>query len=329
MTASAAAAVSTAAAKPQTLDELMLAMDVVDTIRHRELLVERELGQGARDEALRNRLRDIYKSQGIEVTDRVIDEGIKALKESRFVYTPPPPSLGRTLALVWVARKRIAGLTSAILIGITVLWGGYQFGVVAPAERTAEQTRIELAETLPKALASAHAAAIAEIRTDMTGIDEFEWYRASTARGQAETYRRDGRTALARNDAAAARTALASLEALRAQLVQTYELRIVMGESGVWRIPDANNNARNYYLIVEAVAPDGQILTMPIKNEEDGRTYNVSAWGVRVPESTFDAVRRDKEDDGIIQDRTLGQKTRGELAPRYRMPVSGGAITSW
>ncbi|NOT41219.1 MAG: hypothetical protein HOP13_12070, partial [Alphaproteobacteria bacterium] len=74
-------------AKPQTLDELMLAMDVVDTIRFRELLVERELGQGDRDKALRDRLREIYKSQGIEVTDRVLDEGIKALKESRFVYT--------------------------------------------------------------------------------------------------------------------------------------------------------------------------------------------------------------------------------------------------
>ena len=84
-----------APAQSQTLDELMLAMDVVDTIRHRELIVERELGQGERDEALRNRLREIYRGQGIEVSDRTIDEGIKALKESRFVYTPPPPKIGR------------------------------------------------------------------------------------------------------------------------------------------------------------------------------------------------------------------------------------------
>ena len=32
-------------------------------------------------------------------------------------------------------------------------------------------------------------------------------------------------------------------------------------------------------------APDGRTLTMPITNEEDGRTYNVTAWGVRVPRS--------------------------------------------
>ena len=132
MSGSAAASVP-AAAKPQTLDELMLAMDVVDTIRHRELLVERELGQGGRDEALRTRLREIYTSQGLAVTDRIIDQGIKALRESRFVYTPPPPSLGRTLALIWIRRHRIVGITAAILIGGTALWAGYQYGIVAPA----------------------------------------------------------------------------------------------------------------------------------------------------------------------------------------------------
>src|SRR5262249_48557508 len=92
---------------PQKLDELMLAMDVGDTIRHGELLVERELEQGTRDDELRNRLREIYKGQGIEVPDSVIDEGIKALKDSRFVYVPPRPGLGVTIATMWVNRARI------------------------------------------------------------------------------------------------------------------------------------------------------------------------------------------------------------------------------
>ncbi len=39
------------------LDDLMLAMDVVDTLRHQEKLIERELGQEARDTALKTRLR--------------------------------------------------------------------------------------------------------------------------------------------------------------------------------------------------------------------------------------------------------------------------------
>ncbi len=76
-------------APPAKLDDLMLAMDVVDTLRHEEALVEKELSQDMRDEALKKRLRQIYESQGLEVTDRILDEGIKALKESRFAYTPP------------------------------------------------------------------------------------------------------------------------------------------------------------------------------------------------------------------------------------------------
>ncbi|MCB1487298.1 MAG: hypothetical protein KDJ88_07550, partial [Bauldia sp.] len=82
------AAPATEAPAPQ-LDDVMLAMDVVDTLRHQDSLVERELGQESRDEALKARLRQIYESQGLEVTDRILDQGIAALKESRFTYTPP------------------------------------------------------------------------------------------------------------------------------------------------------------------------------------------------------------------------------------------------
>jgi hypothetical protein len=304
-------------AKPQTLDELMLAMDVVDTIRHRELLVERELGQGARDEELRKRLREIYKSQGIEVTDRILDEGIKALKESRFTYTPPAPGLGRTLALMWVRRGRIIGWTAAILIGVTALWTGYQYGIVKPAERAAEAARIELAQTLPKSLQAAYDNALRESRVD-------------AGRARADTLFSDGRAALVAKDPAATRTAIENLDKLRTELAQTYELRIVQsGDSGIWRIPDVNPDTRNFYLIVEAIGADGRALTMPVIHEEDGRVYNVAAWGVRVPEEVFEEVRDDKRDDGIIQNRVLGEKRRGELTPRYRMEVMGGTITSW
>ncbi len=306
------------AAKPQTLDELMLAMDVVDTIRHRELLVERELGQGERDEALRQRLRDIYTSQGLTVTDRIIDQGIKALRESRFVYTPPPPSLGRTLALIWIRRHRIVGVIAAILIGGTALWAGYQYGIVAPAERAAVAAKVELAETLPKSLQLAYDNALRESKV-------------TAARTRADQLFSDGRTALANKDAAAARTAVAGLDKLRGELIQTYQLRIVTGErdSGFWRVPDANSDARNFYLVVEAIGANGEVLTMPVINEEDGKIRSVTTWGVRVPEDVFEEVREDKNDDGIIQNRVLAEKRRGELDPRYAMSVLGGTVTSW
>ena len=90
-----------------------------------------------------------------------------------------------------------------------------------------------------------------------------------------------------------------------------------------------NESAKNYYIVVEAIAPNGRALTVPVTNEEDGRIYNVTAWGIRVPQVTFESVARDKRDNGIIENRILGQKQRGELDPRYTMPVLGGAVTSW
>ena len=46
----------TTTAAPAKLDDVMLAMDVVDTLRHREQLVSRELAEGERDDQLLERL---------------------------------------------------------------------------------------------------------------------------------------------------------------------------------------------------------------------------------------------------------------------------------
>ena len=59
-----------APSKPQTLDDVMIAMDVVDTLRHREDLVRRELNEEGRESELIARLRQIYRDQGIEVPDQ-------------------------------------------------------------------------------------------------------------------------------------------------------------------------------------------------------------------------------------------------------------------
>ena len=122
------------------------------------------------------------------------------------------------------------------------------------------------------------------------------------------------------------------LEALLRELELAYELRIVSRPdefSGVWRVPDANTEARNYYLIVEAVDSRGNVLQRDVRNEEDGRVYTVRKWGVRVNEATFEAIAADKRDDGIIQDYVLGAKAAGKLEPEYRVPTSGATITDW
>ncbi|MEJ2563781.1 MAG: DUF6384 family protein, partial [Anaerolineales bacterium] len=97
----------TAAARPgPPLDDVMLAMDVVDTLRQRRELVERELDEPARAQELIARLRTIYANQGIDVPDEILAKGVAALAEERFVYRPAPPSLATTLTRIYVRRRR-------------------------------------------------------------------------------------------------------------------------------------------------------------------------------------------------------------------------------
>jgi hypothetical protein len=48
-----------------------------------------------------------------------------------------------------------------------------------------------------------------------------------------------------------------------------------------------------------------------------------------VPEAVYEAVRRDKTDDGIVRSNILGIRKRGKLAIDYQMPAEGGFITRW
>jgi Family of unknown function (DUF6384) len=308
-----------AAAEAPKLDDLMLAMDVVDTLRHDQRLVERELSLGYSDEALIERLREIYKGQGIDVPDEVLQEGVKALREKRFAYDPPKPGLARSLAIAWINRGRIGAIAGTIL----AVAGGagllYHFTVTRPQEIAQSEARVEVEQTIPKALDEANAEIVRQAKDD-------------TAKAKAAEYYADGKAALARGDTAAARKAQGDLAALLDQLRSEYTLRVVNrpGEaSGVWRNPRINGQARNDYLIVEAVTPDGRTLSLPILNEETGATTNVNKWGVRVNDDTFQRVLADKRDDGIIERNVVGEKKRGYLSVDYVMPVLGGTITKW
>jgi hypothetical protein len=304
---------------PPPIDDLMLAMDVVDTLRHNQDLALRELDEPRREAELIDRLREIYRGQGIAVPDSVLHEGVRALKESRFLYTPPAPSWRTTLAHGWVSRQRIGKVLLVGAAAVALGWAIYEFGVVGPAERRAQEQRLEVTERLPKALERAHAEASAEARVQ-------------PARERADEIAKDGRSALGRGDAAGARAAINQLDLLRADLRREYTLRIVSKPnepSGVWRLPRRNPLGRNYYLIVEPIAPDGRVLSLPITSEEDGEKATVSRWGVRVSKEVFDRVRQDKNDNGIIDNSRVGEKRRGGLEIDYLMPVQGGVILKW
>jgi len=301
------------------LDEVMLAMDVVDTLRHQQDLVTRELDGAAREAQLIERLRSIYHQQGIEVPDHILKEGVAALAESRFVYDPPPPGFGTTLARLYVSRKSWGRPALAILLALVVLGVGY-FGVWQPFRAgQAEQARIELSQDLPA-------------RMDALYQTIYEETKVQQAVVKAEAYRTHGKAYAAEGNREGAEAELDRLTALRDQLRQEYVLRVVNRsgvQSGFWTFPEVNTDATNYYIVVEAIDPDGEALTLPILNEESGETEEVAMWGVRVPESVYNAVAADKQDDGIIQANEVGRKSDGFLDVEYQIPVLGGAVTRW
>lgn len=310
---------SAATAEKAPLDDVMLAMDVVDTLRHNQDLVTRELAGEAREKQLIDRLREIYHQQGIEVTDAILREGVAALEQSRFVYTPPKPGLGVSLARLYVSRKRWLPAGFAIALLAIVGFGGY-FLVWQPYQAAqVEAARVEITETLP-----------AEMDALYSTI--FEETKVQIASTRAAAIRDRGKTAAAEGNRDAALRAIADLTAIRDTLRREYQLRVVSREgvrSGVWRIPDTNDAATNYYVIVEAIAADGTALSLPVLSEENNVTETVDIWGIRVPESVYRSVEADKRDDGIVQRNVMGIKEFGYLDPRYLVQVLGGAITRW
>ena len=309
-------------ASPDTaapLDELMLAMDVVDTLRHRQGLVERQLAVGDRETALIAKLREIYRDQGIEVPDRILKQGVDALAESRFVYEPPKRGVGRFMARLYVRRSSWGPWFLGVFAAALIAFSGYQYAYLPYQAGQAEAARIELAETIPASLDTIFQSITKE-------ADEAVLVR------RAEAIRTRGLSAAREQDLAGAEQALTELRALRETMRQEYTLRIVNREgvrSGVWTFPEVNTDATNYYLIVEAIDRDGNALRLPVEHEETGERETVSMWGIRVPEGTYRTVEADKRDNGLIERDTVGFKQAGHLELNYVLDTLDGTITRW
>ncbi|WP_417670931.1 DUF6384 family protein [Roseibium sp.] len=301
------------------LDDLMMAMDVVDTLRHDEALVRKELNADNRDEGMIKRLKELYAAQGIDVPDHILRAGVEGLKEDRFVYAPPTSGFSRFLALTYVTRMTWSKWLAALALVIVITGAGWQFLVVGPRERAAEALRIELAQELPARLTD-----LSERIKGLTNDD--------TLTAKADALRGDGLAAAADGKAEASRKAATDLQDLATALAQSFEVHIVSRPgtpTGVTRIPDVNRNTKNYYLVVEARDSDSKPLSYNVVSEEDGKSESVTIWAQRVSKAVFDRVRRDKEQDGIVQDTLLGTKKRGEEDIGWKSGVGEGAITQW
>ena len=209
-----------------------------------------ELDDTGREEDLKERLRKIYAAQGIEVPDRVIEQGVAALKEGRFTYKPPPDSFGTRLARLYISRGHGASGSAA--------WRRPSSLVGATGSLTLPDA------ALPKDLAQAHGG------TAWRTMPAPAPRRMPPGRGQAALARRGPRRP--GRHCGAWRTAPPCWSRSTACASSTGP-----GSVGVFRIPDINSTARNYYIVVEAVDGAGNAVKVPIKNEETRKTEGVTS----------------------------------------------------
>ena len=295
-----------AAAGKAPLDDVMLAMVVVDTLRHRSQMVEKELSQDGRDDALKQRLRKIYAAQGIEVPDHVIEEGVAALKEDRFVYEPPRSSLQVRLAHLYINRGAWGKWLGGALLLFIAISAAYLMLIAWPRA------------ALPGKINTLHKEVLL-------------MSQVQPAKTQADQLYDSAQAALRDGDQRTAKASLEALTDLRTRLEQTYRLDIVTKPgklSAVWRTAD-NSAAHNYYIIVEATDNSGKPVEVSIRNEESDKRASVSTWGIRVDDRVYQQIGNDKQDDGIIQGKRFGEKRRGYLEPEYNYPTRGATITDW
>jgi hypothetical protein len=302
--------------EPRKLDDVMLAMDVVDTLRHETKLLARDLSAPEREQQLIDRLREIYKAQGIDVPDNILREGVQALDDHRFAYKPQKDAF---FAKAYINRgkwgKPLLVLLGVIGMAYTVNYAAFEAPKNAQAKRIERQLSVEI----PKSLGEARDEAISIAKT-------------ADIQDRINALYQGGIDAAKSGDAAEAERLNKALTTLNADLNQNYTLRVVSrpGEmSGAWRYSEENTEIKNYYLIVEGLDASGSPVTVNITSEEDQSSKRTKIWGVRVPEAVFNRVAADKRDDQIIQNAVIGLKKRGYLEPDYEIETSGGLILEW
>ena len=297
--------------KQAPLEDLMAAMDVVDTLRHQHGIAERELNTQTRREDLLERLKELYDAQGISVPEHVLQEGIDALEQERFQYQPVAPSWQTKLAKMWVSRRRWGKPIGFLAVLGSLFFGYYFMTEVLPEKR--------LQAALPK-----------QIESSLSQIENIA--KNPELITQAQQNAEVARIAIDSGDYDQAQDIAARLTSAADSIAGEYTMRVISKpnqSSGVWRVPPNNPKGRNYYLIVEALDNNNKVLELDILNQENNKTERTKQWGLRVNEQTFYQIAADKKDDGIIQNNQVGKKEVGFLKPSFSIPTTGATITKW
>lgn len=123
---------------------------------------------------------------------------------------------------------------------------------------------------------------------------------------------------------------LARLNAMQTELPLVYGLRVMDGDgehAGVIRALDGTPTSQHDYILVQAINPHGEPVTVSVYDTELNKLIPAQRFGVEVTPELFAQFKAQVQANHpqIV----VGVKEAGEAMPTYSIPVLGGRITSW
>ncbi len=309
-----------------SLPELLRIMDVATALRQQREKAAVQLDLEQTKAALQKRLRATADTMGDAVSDAEIDAAIDRYFGQLYEFKDPPPGLQRFLAHLFVRRGLV--LTVLLLAGLLTFSGYWLFtSASSPWSPSAKQAhmaaqRAEL-QTRVKRHLDASFEKFVNLHTSVLGLA-----RQADTTAEVDALRREAEAARASGLGAAIDQARTKLDALRADLDDDYELRVISRpneRSGIDSyVNDRSRQLSGYYLLVEAVTASGAVLNRRVRDAEQNQTVQVRKWGEQVPKEVFDRIAADKKADGIVDEIVFARKRRGYRGEEIVMPLTPG-----
>ena len=130
-----------------TLSDVVVTMDIVDTLRHDKRMQEYALSEGDRRQAAIEQIKKAYSSQGVEVSDETISMALEKKREDELAHNPKVSGFIYLLAKLYVFRNRIFKYTASLILVVMFASAGYQYTGYLSDKRFA-QYQTYISETL-------------------------------------------------------------------------------------------------------------------------------------------------------------------------------------
>lgn len=310
-----------------SLPEMLRIMDVAREMRLAREAAEVQLDLDDAKAALRARLRAAADASGDPVTDEEIEAAIAQYFDTQHVYSDPPLSVRSFLAHLYVRRTGIAVLLAGFTLAAAIGWA-LLLRPNAPYSSAGRRSRAATAAVEPVAR---------EVRSVLAIAREPE------AKAEAERVLQEAEDLASAGKLDELNRLRDSMLRLQRRLEEEYEVRIVTGpgrKSGIDRYQPTDGRTdkkiSGYYVLVEARSAKGTVVSRSIRNREENRDETVDAWGELVPQAVYERVKKDKADDGVVDETLFAVKRRGfrneevVFAGEDGKPlVRRGQITRW